>query len=301
VRHPAHPGAEGQRDLKHRVVGGLPRPARSAGHSELYRRDAVRRQCRPSVGLISAATKRGLPSLDSGSMGTMSWKAYLEGHSFDLGLLVEQFDRGQVLVRCDGNQYWMESPDFDALTEPGEVQRVAGKLLSEMNGAATLVDASFRTVELTNGFSDGPGSNIVLLTGAIAVRSRFATATAEVRGPDGELIPPPPAPPTLGPDYLAVALHDGNVREVLDLLGGGPGDWVTLYKIYEIIRDDGHHTRWAPESDYRALTASANLPSVSGSDARHARGSIGSPKRTMTIHDARAFIRRVALAWVSSK
>jgi len=234
-------------------------------------------------------------------MGTMSWRAYMEGDQFDLDLLVEQFDRGQVVVRSDGDQYWMESPGFEVLTETGEVQRVAGKLLSEMNGAAALVDASFRRVELTNGFSDGRGSTIVLLTGGIAVRSRSATATAEVRGPDGELIPPPPAPPTLGPGYLAVAHQDENVREVLDLLGGDPGDWVTLYKIYEIIRDDGHRTKWAPESDYSAFTASANLPSVSGSDARHARANTGSPKRTMTIHDARAFIRRVALAWISSK
>jgi hypothetical protein len=231
-------------------------------------------------------------------MDVMGWRAYLEGHQFDLDLLVEQFDRGQVVVRRDGDQCWMESPDFAALAEPGELQRVSGNLLSEMNGAAALVDASYRRVELTDRFSDGTGSNFVLLSAAIEARIR-GTAVGEVRGPDGELIPPPP--PTPGPDYLAVARRDPNIREVLKLLGGGPGDWVTLYKIFEVIRADGNHTRWAPESEYSAFTVSANLPSVSGSDARHARGTPGSPKRTMTIHDARAFIRRVALAWVSSK
>ena len=230
-------------------------------------------------------------------MDTMSWRAYLEGHPFDLDLLVEQFDRGQVVVRRDGDQCWIESPDFEALTEPGEVQRVSRNLVNAMNGVAALVDASFRRVELTDRFSDGTGSTFVLLSAAIEARSRV-TAVAEVRGPDGGLIAPPPTP---GPDFLAAARREQNVLEVLELLGRGPGDWVTLYKIFEVIRADGHHTRWATEPEYSAFTVSANRPSVSGPDARHPRGAQRSPKRTMTIHDAREFIRRVALAWVSSK
>jgi hypothetical protein len=227
----------------------------------------------------------------------MSWRAYLEGHPFDLDLLVEQFDRGQVVVRRDGDQCWMESPDFEALTEASEVQRVSCNLLSAMNGAAALVDASYRRVELTDRFSDGTGSMFVLLSAAIEARSR-GTAVAKVRGPDGGLIAPPPTP---GPDYLAAGRRDQNVREVLQLLGCGPGDWASLYKIFEVIRADGRHTRWATDPEYRAFKLSANLPSVSGSDARHARVALRSPKRTMTIHDAREFIRRVALVWVSSK
>jgi hypothetical protein len=227
----------------------------------------------------------------------MSWRAYLEGHPFDLDLLVEQFDRGQVVVRRDGDQYWMESPDFEALTEASEVQRVCRSLLSAMNGAAALVDANCRRVELTDRFSDGTGPIFVLASAAIEARTRV-TAVGEVRGPDGELIAPPPTP---GPDYLAVARREPNVREVLGLLGRGPGDWASLYKIFEVIRDDGQYERWAADSEYRAFTASANRPSVGGSDARHARAAPRSPKRTMTIHDAREFIRRVTLAWVSSK
>jgi hypothetical protein len=236
---------------------------------------------------------------DSGSMDSMSWRAYLKGHPFDLDLLAEQFDRGQVVVRRDGDQGWMESPEFRDLTEPGDVQRVSGNLLSEMNGAAALVDASYRRVELTDQFSDGSGSNFVLLSGAFEARIRL-TAEAEVRGVDGELVPPPPPPPTPGPEYLAIARREQNVREVLELLGGGPGDWATMYKIFEVIRDDGNHKRWGTKSEYSAFTASACLPSVSGPSARHARGG-PKPQRTMTIHEGRAFIRRVALAWVLSK
>jgi hypothetical protein len=227
----------------------------------------------------------------------MSWRAYLEGHPFDLDLLVEQFGRGQVVVRRDGDQFWMESADLETLTEASDVQRSCRNLLSAMNGAAALVDASYRPVKLTDRFSDRTGSIFVLLSAAAEIRSR-ATAVAEVRAPDGALIEPPRTP---GPEYLAAARREQNVREVLELLGRGPGDWASLYKIFEVIRADGDHTKWATDSQYRAFKSSANLPSVSGADARHARVPLRGPKHTMTIHDARAFIRGVVQAWVSSK
>jgi hypothetical protein len=172
-----------------------------------------------------------------------------------------------------------------------------------MNGVAALVYESYRPVRLNDRFSDGAGSTFVLLTGAIVATSHLS-AVLEARGPHGELIPappPPPPPPTPGPDYLSVARRDANVREVLDLLARGPADWVTLYKVYEVIEAEGGHMRWASKSSYSAFTASANLPSVSGPDARHARSTSGRPKRTMTLDQALAFIKGVVRAWISSK
>ena len=113
---------------------------------------------------------------------------------------------------------------------------------------------------------------------------------------------PRPGSLTRGPAYLRVANVDANVREVLKLLGGDFADWMTLYKVYEVIRDDGDPARWATKAEYRVFTGSANHPLVSGSDGRHARApSPSPPKRTMTIDEGRAFIQRVALAWISSK
>jgi hypothetical protein len=195
----------------------------------------------------------------------------------------------------------LESPHFEGLTEPGAVQRSARKLLDLVNGAAALVDPSYRPVVLMNRFRDDAGQNFVLASANLTARSRLAVATAEVRGPDGKVVPPPPPPPTLGPEYMAAASRDPNVREVLDVLSDGPGDWVELYKVFEVIRDDGKPTKWAAEADYSAFRASANLPSVSGADARHARRSSGNPKRTMSIHEARDFIRKVSIAWIRLK
>jgi hypothetical protein len=234
----------------------------------------------------------------------MAWRAYLKGDQFDLDLVEEQFDRGQVVVRSDGDECWMESPDFEGLTDSADVQRVARDLLLQMNGAAALVDASYRTVELTDSFSDGAGHKFFQASGAVRIRTTLG-ASAEAHGPDGELVPAAPPPPTLGPHYLALAHRDPNVQEALQLLGQGPGNWGTLHKVYEIIDRDGDKRKWAPMAAYDAFAASANSALVSGPDARHSlaysRRSPKPPKHTMNIRDARAFIRKVASAWVSSK
>jgi hypothetical protein len=235
-------------------------------------------------------------------MEAMRWRAYLEGGELDLALLEDQFDRGDAVVGRDDNGYWVESPRFEGLTALADVQCIARDVLNAMNGVAALVYQSYRPANLRDHFRDSAGNTFVLMTAAIVATGHLA-AEVHAHGPNGELIPPPPPPrpPTMGPDYLRVALLHPNVREVLDLLAPGPADWVTLYKVYEVIKVEGGHKRWAPMSEYNAFTASANLPSVSGRDARHARSASGRPKRTMTLDQARAFIRGVLDAWIWSK
>ena len=232
----------------------------------------------------------------------MSWHAYLVGQEFDLDLLVEQFNRGSVIVRHDGHDYWIESPDFETLTEPREVANAATIFLSKMNGAAALVHQRYRPVKLSNQFRDNAGRNLLMTTASFSAQARLTAATPILLRPDGEVVQP--APPTPGSEYIAAAHRHPVVQEALELLSQGPRDWVSLYKVFEIIRADGGHTRWASEADYKAFTNSANLPSVSGAQARHARqppGRSSTPKRTMSIQEAQDFIRLVTIKWIRSK
>jgi hypothetical protein len=92
---------------------------------------------------------------------------------------------------------------------------------------------------------------------------------------------------------------------VLEILTEAPQPgWGELYKVHEIIRDsikpDTIPGRgWADGATDSAFTASANLPGVSGSAARHARMD-GTPKRTMTVDQGREYIRTVVVRWLDS-
>jgi hypothetical protein len=75
-----------------------------------------------------------------------------------------------------------------------------------------------------------------------------------------------------------------------------------LYKVHEIIRhsmmpDKIPELGWADKNTDSAFTGSANLPAVSGSEARHA-GMVGTPKHTMTLGDGRSYISELVANWL---
>ncbi len=135
----------------------------------------------------------------------MIWRAYLKRDQFDLELLAEQFDRDPARVGRNGDDFWLESPSFDSRADAAGVQSVAQALLREMNGAARLIDASFRAVDLQGRFWDGTANHVVLATDTIVARSRVGVATVVIHDAQGNVVPPPPPAPTKGPIYLAKA------------------------------------------------------------------------------------------------
>lgn len=102
---------------------------------------------------------------------------------------------------------------------------------------------------------------------------------------------------------MQLAQTHPDVAEVLDILGGADPapDWSDLYKIHEIMLDNvpGFYQRgWVTKDQISAFTASANRKEVSGDLARHARWKGDSPKRTMTLVEARQLIGSVVIGWL---
>jgi len=102
------------------------------------------------------------------------------------------------------------------------------------------------------------------------------------------------------------AMRHPDAAEALQIMGRPePTTWIDLYKVYEVVREaqGGEvgliRSDLATKPDISAFTGSANLPSVSGEDARHARLA-GTPKRTMQIAEARDFIGRLLTTWIDS-
>lgn len=167
-----------------------------------------------------------------------------------------------------------------------------------MNGAAALVDGAFRPVRLTKRFCDARGHVFLTpLTAHVSARAHIVAAGFGSTPGGGHLTPRP----TLGLDLVAAGSRNQDGREIRQLPGQGPNNWATLYKVYEIVQDQPGHKRWASERQYSAFSASANSPTISGADVRHSsRRFKETPKCTMTIDEAKAFIGKVLLAFVRS-
>jgi len=178
-------------------------------------------------------------------------------------------------------------------------------VLARLNGLGRVRDSRFRPVALSGFYSDDKRTMVFPPPAVLEIRESLAireSVVVELVGPDGR---PKMAPPPPWGERFALAASNSDVAEVLETMGGTePLDWVALYKVHEIIRDTIKPQKiptlgWATADDDSAFTASANLPSVSGEQARHARKD-GTPRHTMTLDQARVFISDLVTAWLDS-
>src|SRR5262245_54716561 len=166
-------------------------------------------------------------------MGRRGRKIWLEGEDPDLMLLEDLFpDRGYIHVARDKQGWYMTAPDLDTLfSEPSMLFDAARELLDMVNGVATLTYGSFSSVRLTGQFSEDAGTrHAVILVPSIVSRVRVPSPTIII---DGQ-VQPRVSPAQM---FMEVALADPDVAEVLRL-SAGPLDWVSMYKVWEIIRDN---------------------------------------------------------------
>ena len=133
----------------------------------------------------------------------------------------------------------------------------------------------------------------------LAVRVH-AVAVAEVRDADGNLVPQPPPP---GPGILKRSTTDPALAEALRWMGTMDGpNWAHLWKAFEVLRkatgDDLALSRRCrvTEDEIRSFRSSANDPTISGDDARHAVQT-RPPAPAITITQGRDFVGRLIQAW----
>jgi hypothetical protein len=232
------------------------------------------------------------------------WKAWLEGHEFDLETLGGLFRTGDPLVGRDPSDgYYLES---SALQDSnGQLDHSAAEpLVKRINGVARAADQSFRPVLLRGRYTAPDGTMSVVVAADVAeARSRAWAVAVTVSGGV-----PAPEPPPKGPRYVKLADQDADVADVLRVLGQpGSLDWYDIYKAWEIVEHAVGGWRqvaargWVTKADIDRLTASANHPGISGDEARHARmpGTPG-PNRTMAMSEADALVRRLVAKWIES-
>ena len=84
------------------------------------------------------------------------------------------------------------------------------------------------------------------------------------------------------------------------------GDWLNLYKTYEIVQDEVHGKReiirrgWLTSQSISRFKQMAQSREALGDDARHASRKFIPPKKPMSIHEARAIIADLLLKWIDS-
>jgi len=151
-----------------------------------------------------------------------------------------------------------------------------------INGSAIVEGVSMGHVALENITYEDRSGQIKNLTNAC----KMYAVLPSIRGgkPDiSKLIP--------------LALKDNAVAKALRLCSRDL-DWVNLYRIYEVVKED---MGGLSSDELKIFKGMANNSSVSGDHARHGKMKAGTPEKTMHLADAQHLIKRTLREWIYSK
>ncbi|MGD1712346.1 hypothetical protein [Dapis sp. BLCC M172] len=110
-------------------------------------------------------------------------------------------------------------------------------------------------------------------------------------------------------DLLLLTKEDEQVKKVIHLLTSYEHDFINLYKIYDIIKDEvgGKKSKkiegWVTREKFSVsdFTQTANHPDAIGYEARHGSNKQQPPKNPMSLSEAQNFIFNVIKKWLDWK
>ncbi|MEJ5349443.1 MAG: hypothetical protein WHS46_12240 [Desulfosoma sp.] len=110
----------------------------------------------------------------------------------------------------------------------------------------------------------------------------------------------------VGERWLEVLLKEEGCLNAFRLYAARPYDWVTLYKIFEIVESDGAPiTNWVSKNQVKRFTRTANSPKAVGLEkARHGKerpSSSESSFKPMSIQEATRLIGIILERWLEQK
>ena len=91
------------------------------------------------------------------------------------------------------------------------------------------------------------------------------------------------------------------------LIGNGANDWVSLYRLFEVIAsdiggiDEIDSNGWATKASLKRFKHTANSPAAAGDLARHGAESTAPPASPMDLSEAKALVTYIFHEWLRKK
>lgn len=223
---------------------------------------------------------------------SVGWQVRIEGAPDSLRRLGKVFDtEGHRVVLDSEGHTVLESTILDNV-DTRDVSTQAEQLVELLNGSMRAVDPSFEPVRFARHLRHPEYGVRRVVSDSLDTRWRVESND-------------PADAQDFARHYCNLALVNPDVSEVLLLLRQPKLEWGTLYKVFEVIRQDlGGEAQviaagWATGNELSSFRAAANRPDVGGTMARHARvagpAPCGSP---FTLNAGQNFVLRLAKRWM---
>jgi len=233
------------------------------------------------------------------------WLIRLKGERFDLEDFPKLLCSPEVKIVEENGSFYLESSEFNSLTLAEEVRERGRALIKLINGVLKFNRNNFLGISedgITRVEDDGKRHNYVFFEGTATIRTKVSVQLTAIATDGSEKVT---SQPSALESLLEVAQKHNDVADALSFYRDGT--WSSLYKSYEIIRDDvcGKHqiikNGWSVESDINRFTQTAQSRAALGDSARHASKKYIPPPQPMTLLEARKLIKTILSRWISSK
>jgi hypothetical protein len=224
----------------------------------------------------------------------MKWEIQVSGGARDLKELSKSLTNDELRITERDGQFYLESTRFETLTTSEEVRSAASEILPILIGATRLALGGRTPLEI-GGIAmireDGTRDVFLFASDTIHV---MESATVKIQGSNGTVQVVNPADRV--PSWVNLGLGNQKVAKALRLLGTEEHDWVSLYRLYEVIEGDVGgmeeiaENGWATKSSIRRFKHTANSPAVSGDESRHGKESTAPPPNPMELGEARSLV-----------
>jgi hypothetical protein len=235
----------------------------------------------------------------------MNWEIQISGDTRDLKELSKSLVNDELRIIARDGQFYLESTRFESLSRSEEVRSVASEMLPILTGATRLALGGRMPLGI-GGIArlkgDGTREIFLLVSDMAHV---MEVATVEIQGSNGTVQVVNPADKV--PGWVNLGLADPKVAKALRLLGTEEHDWVSLYRLYEVIEDDVGEMQeiveegWATKSSIRRFKHTANSPAAVGDASRHGKEATAVPPNPMELGEARSLVEIILHNWLRSK
>ena len=235
----------------------------------------------------------------------MQWEIQLAGPSEDLKALEESMSASNIRIFSRNSQFFLEWDGFEHLKLPEEVFDSAKNLLQMLTGAARIAIGMRKPIEVAHIARyrpDGKQDSFSYVREIAFIRD---SATISLTARDGSNLIVRPADPV--PKWIDLALADSTVAKALRLVGFGIDDWVSLYRLFEVIVDNVGGIEnidkrgWVGKVTLKRFKHTANSPGTVGDDSRHGTEHTELPKKPIELTDAKAMVNLLLHEWLREK
>lgn len=230
------------------------------------------------------------------------WLIKLGGKDSDLEDLPHLFNSQEFSVIEENKVFFLKAHELDVLDDVYKILARSRQLLDIISAAASYYFQSFTKLDVTGVFIIDENGNRIeqqYLTPDTGLHVKWKGKTLD----DGTFIP---ANRTRYVDSLVkLSIKFKGVEKCLQFFK--EDTWISLYKVFEIIRDDlGSEdelisNKWTTKKIIHQFTGTAQSEDVLGAEARHASKRYRAPKIPMSKFEAHYFVRELLKNWLQTK